>query len=127
MRSSHMYQVSLVGGVAAFAVAMVAGVLGAVILSFLGGFVFFALLYAPAIGPALGQIIIRASGGKRGTKVAVIASAGFIVGALGLSLCLAVPLLLTGHPAAHAFHLLFQPFLWIMTAIAVASLWVFLK
>jgi len=127
MKSSHMYQISLVGGLAAFGLAMVAGVLGAIILSVVGGFSIFALLYAPAIGPALGKLIIRASGGKSGTKLAIIGASGFVVGALGSSLATALPLLMRGTPAGLAFGLMFHPFLWIMVAIAVVSLWAFLK
>lgn len=122
-----MYQVSLLGGLAAFGLSMIAGVVGAVILSVIGGFSLFALFYAPAIGPALGKLIIRASGGKSGTKVALIASAGFVVGALGSSLVRVMPLIMHGIPAALAFAAFGNPLLWIMTAVAVGSLWVFLK
>lgn len=124
MRSSHMYQVSLVGGLAAFASSFVAGVLGALIVRYIGTLAFFALFYAPAIGPTVGRMIIRASGGKRGIKLALIASAGFIIGAIGSSAGLA---LVKGGSVAMALMLLWNPFLWIMTAIAVGSLWVFLK
>lgn len=122
-----MYKVTPLGGLAAFGISLLAGILGAVILSVIGGFSLFALFYAPAIGPALGKLIIRASGGKSGTKLALIASAGFIVGALGLSLGRAVPLIAAGIPATLALGTMFQPLLWIMVAIAVGSLWVFLK
>ncbi|BCM89201.1 hypothetical protein IAD21_01045 [Abditibacteriota bacterium] len=122
-----MYQISLLGGLAAFGVALVAGVLGALILAYTGGFSFFALLYAPAIGPALGKIIIRASGGKSGTKLAIIAVAGFAAGALGWSVAMIAPMLIAGVPAPVAFEAFGNPFLWIMTVIATASLWVFLK
>lgn len=122
-----MYQITPLGGLAAFGLSLVAGVLGAIILSVVGGLSLLALFYAPAIGPTLGQLIIRASGGKRGTKLAFIGSAGFVVGALGLSLGKAVPFLLRGGPPALAFAALVHPFLWIMVAIAVVSLWVFLK
>lgn len=134
MRSSHMYQISAVGALGAFGVALVAGVVGSIILNVLAGFSFFALLYAPAIGPFLGKFIIRASGGKSGTKVAFIASAGFVVGALGASIVSFLPLLTAspGHPALSlgsvlGMALVFHPFLWIMVAIAVVSLWMFLK
>lgn len=75
-----MYQITLLGGLAAFGISLVAGVLGALILGRLGSFSLFALFYAPAIGPALGKLIIRASGGKSGTKLAFIGAAGFAVG-----------------------------------------------
>ena len=122
-----MYQISLVGGLAAFGLALVAGVLGAIILGVVGTFSLFALFYAPAIGPALGKLIIRASGGKSGTKLAIIAASGFAVGALGSSLGTAVHLLLRGAPVGLAFAVMFHPFLWIMVVIAVVSLWAFLK
>jgi len=134
LRSSHMYQVSALGALAAFGVAFGAGVVGSILLSVLGGFSFLALLYAPAIGPTLGRFIVRASGGKRGTKVAVVAAAGFLVGALVTAV---VPMLtlLSGrpnHPALPltsvlAMGILFHPFLWIMVGVALVSLWVFLK
>lgn len=122
-----MYQISLLGGLAAFGLSLLAGVVGAFILSVIGSMALFILLYAPAIGPTLGKSIVRASGGKRGTKLAVIASAGFVLGALGWSAAQAVPLLIGGAPMSIALAVLWEPFLWIMTVIAVASLWVFLK
>ena len=124
MKSSHIYRISLVGGLAAFGLSLVAGVVGAVILNAIGGLSILALFYAPAIGPALGKLIIRASGGKSGTKLALIASTGFVVGALGSSLA---PVVTRGVPLALAFSSLSNPFLWIMVAIAVVSLWAFLK
>lgn len=127
LKSSHIYKISLLGGLAAFGLAFVAGIVGAVVLNVVAGFSLFALLYAPAIGPALGKLIIRASGGKSGTKLAFIASAGFVVGALGWSLASAIPLLLHSVPGVNAFDAMNNPFLWIMVAIAVASLWAFLK
>ena len=122
-----MYQLSVAGALAAFGISLLAGVLGAVILRAIGGLSLLILFYAPAIGPTLGQLIVRASGGKRGTKLALVASVGFAFGALGLSLAAALPLLARGVPLALALGVLFQPFLWIMVALAIASLWVFLK
>lgn len=127
MRSSHIYQVGVLGALASFVVAAVAGVLGALIVGAVGILSFWALLYAPAIGPALGQLIVRASGGKRGTKLALIASAGFTAGALGESLFPALPMLAKGVPASIALMGLANPFLWIMLAIALGSLWMYLK
>lgn len=129
-----MYQVSPAGALGAFGVAFVAGVVGSLIVSMVGMLSLFALLYAPAIGPALGKFIIRASGGKSGTKVAAIAAGGFLVGALGASVASLLPLL-TAHGRRPALPLaevlmmgvMLHPFLWIMVAIAVVSLWVFLK
>jgi len=134
LRSSHMYQVSALGALKAFAVALVAGVLGAIIVSVFGTFAFLALFYAPAIGPTLGRFIVRASGGKRGTKVALVASAGFTIGALGAAV---VPMLALLAPTAHRPALPFaavvtmgafmNPLLWIMIVAAIVSLWLFLK
>ncbi len=129
-----MYQISALGALGAFGVAFVAGVIGSLIVGMVGMFSFFALLYAPSIGPFLGKFIIRASGGKSGTKVAAIASAGFLVGALSASVAQFLPLL-NASPQRPALPLasvltmavVFHPFLWIMVAIAVVSLWVFLK
>lgn len=129
-----MYQISAPGALAAFGVALVAGVIGAIIAGLFGGISFFALLYAPAIGPTLGKFIVRASGGKRGTKVALIASAGFLVGALSASIGPVLHLLSPSvdRPALPlssvlSLALVSHPFVWIMVAVAVASLWVFLK
>ncbi len=129
-----MYQVSALGSLAAFGVALVAGVVGAIIAGLIGGLSLFALLYAPAIGPTLGKFIVRASGGKRGTKVALIASAGFLAGALGAAIGPMLSLLAPGVnrpalPLASVLSLavVSHPFVWLMVAIAVASLWVFLK
>ncbi len=129
-----MYQISAVGALGAFGVALVAGIIGSIIVETVGMFSFFALLYAPAIGPFLGKFIIRASGGKSGTKVALIASAGFLVGALGASIASSLPLLKASSegpalPLASVLGMAVfsNPFLWIMVAIAVVSLWMFLK
>ncbi len=69
-----------------FALALVAGVaagaIAGVVLQHIGFFVFFV---APAIGGFLGEIILRATGRKRGTRVEVLAGASVVVGA-GLSL-----------------------------------------
>jgi len=134
LRSSHIYQVSALGALAAFGVAFGAGVVGSILLSVVGSFSFIALLYAPAIGPTLGRFIVRASGGKRGAKVAVVAAAGFLVGALLTAAIPMLPLLsATPHRPAPplasvlAMGLLFHPFLWIMVGVALVSLWVFLK
>ncbi len=122
-----MYQLSLVGALAAFGLSLVAGVVGAVILGAIGGLSLLILFYAPAIGPTLGKLIVKASGGKRGTKLAIVASAGFVVGALGHSLLTLQSRMAHGMPLAEALPDVFQPFLWIMVAIAIGSLWVFLK
>lgn len=129
-----MYQVSAIGALAAFGVAFGAGVVGALLAGLIGSLSLFALLYAPAIGPTLGQFIVRASGGKRGTKVALIASAGFLVGALGASFAPLLSRLSPGFnrpalslPAVLLLGVTLHPFVWIMVVIALVSLWVFLK
>lgn len=61
------------------------GALGAAIVPMLGGLWLFALLYAPALGPALSRFVVRITRGKRGPILATITSAGLITGALGVA------------------------------------------
>ena len=111
-RGSHLYQVSPLAAVLCFGAALLAGVLGAFIVDRAGMFALFALFYAPAIGPLLGKMLTRISGGKRGTKIAVIGIAGLLVGVVGAALFVGA---------------LIDPILWIMAAIAVAGVWNWLK
>jgi hypothetical protein len=77
-----MYQTPPRTLLVACGVGAVAGGIGAVLVSVLGFLWFFALLYAPVIGPVLGRYITRMTGGKRGIKVALATMFGVCAGAL---------------------------------------------
>jgi hypothetical protein len=85
-RTGHMYQVRP----ERFALACVLGLMAGTVVGFLlqvlsGSFLFFLLLLGPIIGGAVGEVILRASGRKRGLKIEVVAGASVVLGA-GLSL-----------------------------------------
>ncbi len=88
-RDAHMYQVGPKHLGLAFSAAVGVGVLGAFLTSIAGAFWLWILLYAPAVGPLLGRLITRITGGKRGPKVALVVSLGLICGALGCALAAA--------------------------------------
>jgi hypothetical protein len=75
-----MYQVSPLQFLAAFAVAFVCSVLAGFLVQLIG--IFFLLFYAPVVGTAIGKAVVAVVRGKRGTPLAVVASAGVVLGAL---------------------------------------------
>ena len=111
-RDSHMYQVGAPQFILAFGVAAISGALGAILVDVLGSLALLALFYAPALGPILGKLVTRLTKGKRGPLLAAATGAGIAVGALGLGA-------LTGA--------ILSPFLWIMVAIAIVGVWLFLR
>lgn len=111
-RSSHIYQITPAQFALAFGTAVGAGVLGGVLVRFLGGLWLFALLYAPALGPLLGRLIARITRGKRGPKLALVTVAGLIAGALG---------------TAFVGGVWASPVLWLMLVIASVGAWMWIK
>lgn len=85
-RDAHMYQVAPKHFALAFGASFLAGALGLILIEIAGAFWLWVLLYAPAIGPALGGFITRITGGKRGPKVALVVSGGLICGAVSVAL-----------------------------------------
>ncbi len=81
-RDAHMYQVAPKHYALAFGASALAGALGVFLIDIAGAFWLWVLLYAPAIGPVLGRLVTRITGGKRGSKVAAVVSLGLIVGAI---------------------------------------------
>lgn len=79
---SPLYQIKPQRFALALLAGVAAGAIAGVILQHLGFFVFF---IAPAIGGFLGEIILRATGRKRGARVEILAGASVVIGA-GLSL-----------------------------------------
>jgi len=77
-RGSHMYQVAPWQFAAAFGVAVVAGLIG----GFLTQAILLLVFFAPVVGPFLGKVITTVTRGKRGTHLAIVTSAGLVVGAL---------------------------------------------
>ena len=80
-RDAHIYQTTPKHLALAFGAATVVGALGVFLTSIAGAFWLWVLLYAPAIGPLLGRLVSKITGGKRGPKVAFIVSAGLFCGA----------------------------------------------
>lgn len=70
---------------------LAAGIAGAFFLQLIPGF-FFSLILSPFVGGFVGEAVYRASGGKRGREMIVVAGAAVVLGALG---ALLVPLALT--------------------------------
>jgi hypothetical protein len=99
-RSSHIYQVSPLQLLMTFGVSAVLGGLGALLLGQLG--LLLLLFLGPAVGSLLAKAIIRLTKGKRGIRLAVVASAGVVAGssapllATGISLGAMQPMLLLG-------------------------------
>ena len=137
-RDAHMYQVGPKHLGVAFGASLIVGALGVVLTSLAGAFWMWILLYAPAIGPVLGRLVTKITGGKRGPKVALVASVGLgcgaILSALGTAyfsitrayevepfapleptLSLLLPLALGSFP------------LWIFLIIAIGGVWWWLK
>ena len=111
-RSSHMYQVGPLQFALAFGAGAVMGGLGSVLIDALGFFALWGLLYAPAVGPLLGGVVSKLTRGKRGPVLAGVSGAGIAVGALGTGL-------FTGA--------IFDPIVWLMAAIAIVGVWLFLR
>jgi hypothetical protein len=111
-RDAHMYQVKPAQFAAAFGAAIVMGAIGAVLIRALGSFWLWILLYAPALGPVLGRFVVKITHGKRGPAIATVVSLGLICGAAGAAL-------FTGA--------IFNPFLWLFVAIAIAGVWAWLR
>jgi len=81
-RDAHMYQVAPQHFALALGASFFVGILGAGLIEIAGAFWFWVLLYAPAIGPVLGRLITKITGGKRGPKVALVVSLGLFCGAI---------------------------------------------
>jgi hypothetical protein len=82
-RTGQMYQVRP----ERFALACVAGLIAGTIVGFLlqvlsGVFIYFLLFIGPMIGGVVGEIILRASGRKRGLKLEIVAGASVLIGAV---------------------------------------------
>lgn len=125
-RDAHMYQVAPKHFALAFGASLMVGAIGAILVEVAGAFWFWVLLYAPAIGPVLGRLISKITGGKRGAKVAFVASLGLICGALvGAWGTAAVELSRIGAPA---LLLAFANFpLLIFLFLAIGGVWWWLK
>ena len=79
-RSSHMYQVTPLQFLLAFAVAFACSVAGGFLAQFIG--LIFLIFYAPVVGTFVGKAVVRVVKGKRGMPLALVASAGVVLGAL---------------------------------------------
>lgn len=83
-RTSHVYKVGPLQLLLASTVGLFIGAFGAFVVA--GGLfvAFWLVLYGYAIGPALGRIIIKVTGGKRGPVLAVAVCGGLVAGAIGV-------------------------------------------
>jgi len=75
---SPLYQVKPGRFALALLAGVAAGAIAGVVLQYIG---FFVLFVSPFIGGIVGEIILRATGRKRGTRVEVLAGASVVVGA----------------------------------------------
>jgi hypothetical protein len=121
-RDSHVYQVSLPQYVMTFLAAIVLSAIGASLIAVVG---FLILFYAPVAGTMLGKAVVFVTRGKRGVPLAVVASAGAVLGVLlrlGFTLLslngpntppgAAVPVLLGQAPYLLVYICLIIPALW---------------
>lgn len=111
-RGLQMYQVAPSGFLLSFGAATVLGGLGAILLQALGGFWLWILLYAPALGPLLGQLVVKITRGKRGPILAGVVCLGLMFGTV---------------VTAGASGQILNPFLWLFLVIAMAGVWAWLK
>ena len=82
LRSSHQYQINPWRFALSVALGLAAGtVVGFILQAISGFFMFFILFVGPAIGGAMGEVLLRASGRKRGLKLEILAGASVVVGA----------------------------------------------
>jgi hypothetical protein len=126
----HVYQVSPQH----YGIAVVIAVLLGSVLGFVASFAsLLVLFYAPAAGTLIGKAISAATGHKRGTALALIASAGLALGAfiplIGVPLAV---LDVVRNPNGVSFVPLLaanisNPFVWLYVALAVPGAWYWLK
>ena len=112
-RSSHIYQISPFQLLIALGVSLALGVAGALFVAKLPFIAILTILYSPALGALAGKLVVRATGGKRGTKLAVVSVLGFALGALGLTLVLGASLL--------------SPWLWIFIGLSGGGAWYWIR
>ena len=117
-RSSHIYQIAPAQYAAAFGIAFGLSWLASFV-SVLSLLIWFTIFYAPLIGTLIGKAVLRVVKGKRGTKLAVVVSAGVVIGTL-------LPIsALWGGSAIYAG--LLNPFAWLFLAFAVPGAWWWIK
>lgn len=102
LRSSPLYQISAGRFALAAAAGLAAGTLAGFVLQAIG---FFILFVAPLIGGLLGEVILRATGRKRGPRLEFLAGASVVVGS-GLSLLISGDLWRLTHPVSLIIFLL---------------------
>lgn len=112
-RSSHIYQLSPLQILIALSVSVALGALGALFIAKLPFIAILTVLYSPALGALAGKVVVRATGGKRGTKTAAVSVAGFAIGALLLTLALGASLL--------------NPWLWIFIGLSGVGAWYWIR
>lgn len=136
-RDAHMYQVAPKHFALAFGAAFLVGALGVFLTSIAGAFWLWVLLYAPAIGPLLGRLITKITGGKRGPKVAAVVSLGLFCGAILSAMGTAyISLMRDMSPISSSLTPTFSLLLtlslanfplWIFLALSIGGVWWWLK
>lgn len=112
-RTSHIYQISALQILIALGVSLGLGVVGALFVAKLPFIAILTVLYSPALGAVAGKAVVRATGGKRGTRLAAVSVAGFALGALALTLALGASML--------------SPWLWIFIGLSAAGAWYWIR
>ncbi|WP_123580563.1 B-box zinc finger protein [Abditibacterium utsteinense] len=125
-RDAHIYQVAPRHLALAFGASTLVGALGIFLTSIAGAFWLWVLLYAPAIGPLLGRLITKITGGKRGPKVAFVVSCGLVCGAL-LSALGSEFFRAAESETPFVFLVLANFPLWVFLVIAIGGVWWWLK
>jgi len=132
-KGSHVYQVAPQQYLAAVAVAVFLGSISGMIAGFVG---FFALFYAPVAGTLMAKAISAVVKHKRGTALAVIASAGLVFGAMIPQIEILLAFVQAARaPVATPFPDLqmlltsnvFKPMIWVYLGLSIPSVWYWLK
>ena len=80
-RPAQMYAIRPERFALAVLAGLIAGTIVGVLLQALSGFIFFTLMFSPVIGGFLGEVILRATGRKRGLALEILAGASVVIGA----------------------------------------------
>ena len=82
-KDAHIYQIRPERFALAIVLGLIAGTIVGYMLQYLSGlFLLFMFFLGPVIGGAVGEVILRATGRKRGRKLEILAGASVIVGAI---------------------------------------------
>lgn len=135
-RASHIYKISPAQFLISFLAAVGLGIVGLAATRVLAGFWFALFFVGPAIGPVLGRVVTKITGGKRGPILATVVSCGIAIGALGSSVGSTLMFLTRMPKVPAAVSLPTQmillsafedPFLWLFLVLSIVGIWWWLK